>query len=265
MTLEPRLGTGLEGFPAELWKRLRSGKPRLLMLDYDGTLAAFEVDRMSAHLPERSARALRRIATEVGDIVAIVSGRSLDELIALAGYLPVQLVGSHGWEQRTAEGHRVWTQPPPLVVERLAVARAAAEERGWGDRIEAKPSSVMLHTRGLPAAEALRLEQECESLWRRLFVREGISLTRVDGGVELRAGAFDKGRVVRELVRRHPEARVVAYLGDDTADESAFEELRDHGVTVRVGADARPTRALWRLESPEVVARFLERWADSVH
>ena len=61
MTLEPRLGTGLEGFPAELWKRLRSGKPRLLMLDYDGTLAPFAVDRMSAHLPERSARALRRM------------------------------------------------------------------------------------------------------------------------------------------------------------------------------------------------------------
>lgn len=250
--------------PAELWKRLRSGRPRLLLLDYDGTLAPFEVERMDARMPARAERALRRIVGEVGDIVAIVSGRPLDELSALVGDLPIHLIGSHGWEQRTAAGLRIIETPPPLIGERLALARAEAAEAGWEELIEAKPAAVMLHTRALPAAEARRIEQECEALWRRLFLREGLDLLRVNGGLELRASARDKGLVVRELRRLYPEVRIVAYLGDDTADESAFEVLRNEGVTVRVGADDRPSRALWRLESPAVVARFLERWADSV-
>lgn len=220
---------------------------------------------MRAHMSERSARAVRRIVEEVGDSVAIVSGRPMSELIALAGHLPVHLFGSHGWEQRTPDGHRIEESPAPLVSERLAIAYEAAAEIGWRDHLEAKPAAVMLHTRGLPVEDATLAERECGELWRRLFVREGVDLLHVDGGLELRASARDKGRVVRDLRRLHPEVRVIAYLGDDTADESAFEALRHEGVTVRVGADQRPTRALWRLDSPVAVMHFLERWADSVH
>ena len=262
--LAPRDGFGLDAIPAELWKRLRSGRPRLLLLDYDGTLAPFHVERMRARMPGPTERALRRIAGELRDIVAIVSGRPLDELIALTGELPVHLVGSHGWQQRTAEGHRLDESPPPLVAERLALAHAGAAEAGWGDLLEAKPAAVMLHTRALPLAEAMAVTRDCTALWQRLFVREGIELLVVDGGLELRAAGRDKGQVVRALRRRHAEARVVAYLGDDSADETAFEALRLDGVTVRVGADERPTRALWRLESPQAVARFLEHWANAL-
>lgn len=198
-------------------------------------------------------------------MVAIVSGRPLAELEALAGDLPIHLVGSYGWERRTAEGERIVVAVPHLVAERLALARTAAAEQGWGDRLEAKPAAVMLHTRGLPEAEARRIESACEALWRRLFVREGLELLHADGGLELRATGFDKGRVVRELTRAHAGSRVVVFIGDDAGDESAFEALRDGGITVRVGADARPTRALWRLESPGAVCSLLERWAESVH
>ncbi len=265
MTLEPPLRTGLEGFPTEIWKRIRSASSRLLLLDYDGTLAPFEIERMHARLPERTAQALRRIVERAGDVVAIVSGRPLAELIELAGDLPVYLVGSHGWERRTPAGERIAIAVPPLVAERLALARSAAEEAGWTGRLETKPAAVMLHTRGLPAAEAGRIERECEALWRKSFLREGLELLPADGGLELRAAAFDKGRVVRELRRRHPDAGVVVFIGDDAGDESAFEALRGDGVTVRVGADSRPTRALWRLESPAAVRSLLERWADSAH
>lgn len=265
MPLEPPLRTGLEGFPAEIWKRIRAARSRLLLLDYDGTLAPFDVDRMRARLPERTARALRRIVEEAGDVVAIVSGRPLDELIALAGDLPIHLVGSHGWERRTPQGERIVIEVPPLVAERLALAKAAAEDEGWGDLLEDKPAAVMLHTRGLPDADARRVERACDALWRKLFLREGLELLRANGGLELRAAAFDKGRVVRELRRLHPDSRVVVFIGDDVGDESAFEALRGEGVTVRVGADARPTRALWRLESPAAVGSLLERWAESVH
>ncbi len=263
--IRERLGTGLEGLPAELWKRLRCGRPRLLLLDYDGTLAPFEVDRMQARMPERSRRALERIATDCGDVVGIVSGRPLAELEILAGDLPVNLVGSHGWERRTPDGDRVWSQPPPLVLDRLALARQAAEEAGWEALIEAKPAGVMLHTRGLPETEARRIERECERLWRPLFHRDGLSLDRVDGGVHLHASAHDKGRVVREMYRLNPAVRLVAYLGDDASDESAFEALRIDGLTLHVGADARPSRALWRIDSPEVVSHFLDRWARTAN
>ena len=51
-----------------------------------------------------------------------------------------------------------------------------------------------------------------------------------------------------------------AYLGDDSADESAFQAMQGHGITVLVRSTLRPTAAEFWLKPPEELVAFLELW-----
>src|SRR2546427_4324988 len=86
----------LSSLPDAVWSRIASSPRRLLILDYDGTLAPFNVDRGHA-LPARRTRAALEALIVGGESVVIVSGRPIAELHELLGGLPLRLIGEHGW------------------------------------------------------------------------------------------------------------------------------------------------------------------------
>src|SRR6516225_3975371 len=94
----------IDGIPARLWTRVSCAPHRLLMLDYDGTLAPFRVARGQAAPPARVLKRLGRLARAAHTRVAVVSGRPIDELDPLLGALPIALFGEHGWEERGLDG-----------------------------------------------------------------------------------------------------------------------------------------------------------------
>jgi trehalose-6-phosphatase len=46
-----------------------------------------------------------------------------------------------------------------------------------------------------------------------------LKLTRIDGGIELRAIATHEGTAVAKLLREAPPGTMSVYVGDDRADE----------------------------------------------
>jgi len=94
----------MQGIPATLWHELKHAGQRLLMLDYDGTLAPFRAAREQAVPWPRSLARLHAVTAAARTSVAIVSGRPLDELRPLLGPLDADLVGEHGWERRDRGG-----------------------------------------------------------------------------------------------------------------------------------------------------------------
>ncbi len=242
------------------WDQVRHSRHRLLMLDYDGTLAPFRVQRSQARIPPPTLAVLRRLVSSGTTRIAIVSGRQVQELERLTGGLPVRLIGEHGWEERSPGGAVLRRRLPPGVARCLEQASRAARASGWGPHLECKRSSLVLHTRGLPADEARELEFACGRLWRSFFERDGIRLQRIDGGITLRAFHRHKGTAVAELVAGLLPGTLAVYLGDDTADEDAFHELLDCGVAIHVGATTRSSAARFHLGSTDDVLSFLERW-----
>jgi trehalose 6-phosphate synthase/trehalose 6-phosphate phosphatase len=76
--------------------RLRQASARLLMLDYDGTLAPFTPDRMRA-FPYRDIPELISKIMGANTRVVLISGRSARELLFLSGIHPQpEIWGSHG-------------------------------------------------------------------------------------------------------------------------------------------------------------------------
>jgi trehalose 6-phosphate phosphatase len=246
--------------PAELWERIAAHPRRLLMLDYDGTLASFAVDRMAARPGPGTLARVAAIAAAGDTRVAIVSGRPVEELDVLLGELPlVDRVYEHGWDERFAGAELVRHPVPAEVAESLEAALSAARACVWAQRVEHKRASIVLHTRGLDPATAAAYEAEATRLWSAAIGGRALVLDAVHGGVELRATARNKGSAVAELMARAPAGTLPVYVGDDRTDESAFDRVRPVGVTVCV-CSARPSRAEFRVGSPAAVAAFLRRW-----
>jgi trehalose 6-phosphate phosphatase len=255
----------LEGVPAALWSRAAAVPHRLLLLDYDGTLAPFRVRRDEARPLPGIARLVGRIAARGGTTVAVISGRPLAQLIGLVGLLPVVLVGEHGWESRLPDGRIERHALPDAIAARLEQAAGEAVAADLGGRVETKRGALVLHTRGLAATQAEEVVREGRRVWEPAAGYGGLRLDVIDGGLELRARSRDKGTAVRDLVAAAPAGALVVYLGDDVTDEDAFREAgRGGGFGIRVGTEDRRSLASGRLPSVEAVETFLERWLEIV-
>jgi trehalose 6-phosphate phosphatase len=250
-----------DGFDLErFFARLRDARERVLMLDYDGTLAPFHVDPRLALPYPNVCNMLRRVFAVPGTRIVIVSGRRLEDLRAPLAMLPhTEAWASHGWERARAGGVERCA-PSDAVRGELARARALVEPLlRPGARLETKIASVALHWRGLRAPESTRIHAAALEAWEP-FASHGLTLLHFDGGLEIRALGHDKGDAVRAALESSPDA-VCAYLGDDFTDEDAFRAIRSRGLGVLVREEPRKTLAELWLSRPHEVTAFLERWA----
>lgn len=249
-----------DGIPLGHWRRVARARHRMLMLDYDGTLAPLTAVREEARPTAGVLDLLRRIVDDGASAVAIVSGRPLRELERFVGGMPITLVGEHGWERRSTDGRTVQL---PLDRRSAAIVDEAdriAQVAGWGDRIERKRSSVVLHTRTLPPDRAREIQARCAASWQGLSTADTIAIDHIDGGIELRAHERNKGTAVRFLLEDSPPGTLGVFLGDDVTDEDAFDAVRAWGFGVRVGTTRRTSRSTARLQSCLSVPPFLATW-----
>ncbi len=228
------------------------------MLDYDGTLAPFVADRMDAKPWPGVSERLEALMYDRQTRLAIVTGRSVDDIQALLETRPLpEIWGSHGWEHRQESGEYY----PPVLAQS---ARNAIDElwtllcdKAGEERVELKPASVAVHWRGLEPslqdAQRVRLLGCTASFACELELRE------FDGGLEWRVPGCDKGTAVLKLLQQH-EPCAAAFLGDDRTDEDAFKALDGRGLRVQVREDNVPTLADIRIRPPEELLDFLDQW-----
>jgi trehalose-phosphatase len=250
----------LAGIPERLWTRLASTDHRLLLLDYDGTIAPIRVHYEEAPPLPGIVPLLEGLVSSERTSVIVISGRPIADLERLLGPLPVTLVGEHGWETRRPDG-LVFREPLPVDAgAALERAIAAATGAGLGARLERKRCSVVLHTRDLAAPQARETESACGRLWEIEEGHGGLRLDRTGGGLELRAAGRTKGSATRDRIAASWPGSLVVYLGDEASDEEAFAVVEPEGLAIRVGPAERPSRATSRLPSVDAVAVFLSTW-----
>jgi len=244
---------------APFLERLRSAPARILLLDYDGTLAPFCIDRTLAfpypEIPPLIVRIMRK-ATRV----VLISGRPVREILLLSGICPQPEVwGSHGLERLKADG-RYEVSSVPAHKDYLLAAEAMLRDAGLEDHTEVKPGGVAVHWRGLETPRAEKMAREVSRLWRPLLERAPLRLLEFDCGLEIRVAGPGKGDAVRAILKESTPGAVVAYLGDDQTDEDAFHALKGNGLTALVRPQSRPTAADIWLQPPHELLQFLEEW-----
>lgn len=235
----------------------------LVVLDYDGVLSPI-VERPEDAVPAPGAvEVVAALASRTA--VAIVSGRTIADLRARLGPLPVTFAGGHGAEVRTPDGDTTAFVAPERVSATLDEVEAALTDLlptddGW--QVERKPASLALHHRRVaaPARDAL-LPRVAALLDAHRDDAPGFEVLAGKAVHELRPAGVDKGRAVTWIASRSPGRRPLV-LGDDVTDEDAFRAAAEHdGVGVLVAAAARATLARRRLRDPDAVVAFLRAFA----
>jgi trehalose 6-phosphate phosphatase len=247
---------------SDFWQQVLEANNLFLGLDYDGTLAPFEIDPMQARPLPGIANLLQNLATGGRTQVAIISGRPVAEVMTLLDNPPVTVIGSHGYELWPVDGAYVVRQPTPEQRQGLSDIRTGLQQRGYGHKLEVKVASLALHTRGLEAATAAAMEETMANQFVGLAPHYNLECRRFNGGIEIRCSGWDKGAALTALLNVQPEDVFAVYVGDDETDEDAFTVLRNRGVGIKVGDPLRPTAARGFLPNCQAVVDFLRTWAE---
>lgn len=253
----------------ELFDQLPRATARVLLLDYDGTLAPFRPERDQAFPYPGVREILADILAGDHTRLVIISGRAISDLLPLLDLDPCpEIWGNHGWEQRDPDGtyRMLPIDPGDAALMQEAEESVAFLRASMGDaeeRFERKPASVAVHWRGLPEGAAEALCGAVEQSWAVLANQGNLELHQFDGGLELRLLGRDKGVVIQEITAELEAETVVAYLGDDRTDEDAFRALKGKGLGILVRPEWRETEADAHLVPPDQLLAFLRQWQSA--
>ncbi len=250
---------------ADIRKRIQESPMLSLLLGYDGTLTPIVSRPDLALCPSDVRDLLKKIRDFPRVFLAIVSGRSVQDLADLVGVPGITYVGNHGLEIQNPAGVHKKALSLSRQRELLAIKKNLQRNLGFvpGILLEDKASILAVHYRLTSPEDHGKVRQEVEEIWKKWGSRWNLIKGKMVFEIQPRAD-FHKGKAIRDLLRVVPDRRLLPfYFGDDLTDEEAFRFLRGRGITVFVGTPEAPTAAEFFLHTPAEVTQFLKRFIES--
>jgi trehalose 6-phosphate phosphatase len=205
------------------------------LLDIDGTLLDLAPTPRQVWVPPGLADTLSRLIVRNAGALALVSGRSLNDIDMIFAPTVFPAVGGHGAEMRlTPDTEAVATHAPPMDKD-LKRRLAAIAKLAPGILVEDKGYSLALHYRLAPQAEQA-IYQEVARL-RADLPSAPIEVLPGKCVCEIKHSGFTKATGVRELMLHDPfKGRRPLFIGDDVTDETVFAIMPDYdGLSFSVG------------------------------
>lgn len=206
---------------------------RLLMLDYDGTLAAFTEEPQDAVPTKEIYTVLSDLITDRKNKVVICSGRDHETLERWFGHFALEIAAEHGafykqqgvWHQNIHG--ELWDEEIIRLIRQMI-------DKTPGATLEIKRTTLVWHYRNVNdwlgrLREKQLLERLCEPCSRL-----GLQIMRGNKIVEIKSPACSKGAVVKDLLAKDRYDFMLA-IGDDTTDEDMFRAMPPQAVTIKVG------------------------------
>jgi trehalose 6-phosphate phosphatase len=210
-----------------------------VLLDIDGTLLDLAPTPREVWVPPGLAKTLNLLLEKTSGALALVSGRSLNDIDLIFAPEQFPAVGGHGAEMRlTTDNEAVATHAPPLDKE-LKRRLAAIAKLSPGILLEDKGYSLALHYRLAPHAE--KAIYAAVSLIRADLPNAPIEIMPGKCVCEIKHSGFNKASGVIELMSHQPfKGRRPIFIGDDVTDESVFAIMPDFGgLSFSVGRRAK--------------------------
>ncbi len=231
-----------------------------ILLDIDGTLLDLMPTPREVWVPPGLSRTLNGLVAKTSGALALVSGRSLNDIDLIFAPDQFPAVGGHGAELRLgSDSEAVATHAPPLDKE-LKRRLATIAKLSPGILLEDKGYSLALHYRLAPHAE--KAIYAAVSLIRADLPDAPIEVLPGKCVCEIKHAGFTKASGVRELMTREPfRGRRPLFIGDDVTDETVFAIMPDFdGLSFSVGRRARGVAG--HFDAPDDVREFLARLLD---
>jgi trehalose 6-phosphate phosphatase len=231
-----------------------------ILLDIDGTLLDLAPTPREVWVPPGLAKTLDGLLARTSGALALVSGRSLNDIDLIFAPEQFPAVGGHGAEMRLAgDNEAVAVHAPPMDKE-LKRRLAAIARLSPGILLEDKGYSLALHYRLAPHAE--KAIYAAVSLIRADLPNAPIEVLPGKCVCEIKHSGFNKASGVIELMNHEPfKGRRPIFIGDDVTDESVFAIMPDFGgLSLSVGRRAQGVA--YHFDEPRDVREWLARLVE---
>jgi trehalose 6-phosphate synthase/phosphatase len=222
----------------KLIQQYQSSQRRLLLLDYDGTLAPFTKIPSQAKPTDEMIDTLRKLTGDKRNEVVVISGRDQKTLDSWLGLLPLSLVAEHGSSIKLKGGE--WEKQfniQPGWKDRIRPIMQLFASRCAGSLVEEKENTLVWHYRNASPELGFIRSRELMNTISQLI--NNTSLQVMDGSrvLEVRHSGVDKGTTAMKLLNKFA-ADFVLCIGDDVTDEDMFSILKKKGFTIKIGNGA---------------------------
>ncbi|CAG0890921.1 unnamed protein product [Darwinula stevensoni] len=237
-----------------------------LLLDYDGTLAPIAPKPEIAFMPAETKNILARLSNSSDVAIAIVSGRSLEDVQKMVGIDGITYAGNHGLEILHPDGSKFIYPIPKEYHEKIwnmcqELQDECCKDGAW---IEHKGPIITYHFRAVPIQLRGTFKQKATAI----ISKNGFKVHRAHCAIEARPPIqWDKGRASIYILRTMfgvdwlERVRVI-YVGDDVTDEDALLALHGMACTFRITSHHLiRTAATKRLSSTDSVLTLL-KWVE---
>ncbi|MCB2089160.1 MAG: trehalose-phosphatase [Sphingomonadaceae bacterium] len=194
-----------------------------LFLDFDGTLVDIAPRPDAIKVPAGMCGSLRSLSARLDGRLAIVSGRSLDDLGQHLDLSGMARAGSHGDMRVSADGSVIGDEPEPLTQFVMRDLTEFAQRHGL--LLERKPHGAALHYR-----DNLQFERAVSRFAGLLAEQYGLATKAGKCVVELVPRGDGKAGAVATFMAAEPfiGARPI-FIGDDVTDEDGFRAASEFG------------------------------------
>jgi len=241
----------------DLLDKIRN-KNLLLLLDYDGTLTPIVLRPEYAVLSEGMRNVLKKIAKRYP--LAIISGRSLDDVRDMVNVDGIYYAGNHGLEI----SNDVKLENPDAEKTRAVINEICRKMQKnlihiKGSIVENKGVTASVHYRMVPDDDFAELEKIFKGVIASYVEKGKIRITKGKKVFEIRPNVeWDKGKAVKWVIAVLEKKGTPVYIGDDRTDEDAFIALKNRGITVLVSEKIKKSNAEYYLRNVDEVKIFLE-------
>src|SRR5450755_3309245 len=222
-----------------------------ILLDIDGTLLDLAPTPREVWVPPGLARTLNGLIEKTAGALALVSGRSLNDIDLIFAPEQFPAVGGHGAEMRiSVDSESVATHAPPMD----------KELKRWLAAIARLSPGILLEDKGYwLAPHAEKAIYEAIALIRADLPNAPIELLPGKCVYEIKHSGFNKATGVLELMAHEPfRGRRPLFIGDDVTDESVFALMPDlGGLAFSVGRRAQGVAG--HFDEPRDVREWLAR------
>jgi trehalose 6-phosphate synthase/phosphatase len=251
----------------QLVESFNKAQSRLIMLDYDGTLAPFATLPQSAIPSQSLIDLLERLVRDEQSIVALISGRSRADLERWFARIPnLWIAAEHGallwspflrnWEQPHHDVSDEWKKRVYPILEHFV-------DRTPGSFIEQKEFSLVWHYRMADPIFGDWLANDLVANLDHMLAESPVKAMKGQKTVEVKSLWANKGQVYSRLLLSGTMPDFIMAAGDDVTDEDLFIRLPESAWTIHVGRNQ--SRAKYYLSSPDEMLALLLQLVESRH
>lgn len=244
----------------EISNEFQNAKKRLILLDYDGTLAAFSNVPEDAIPTSEVLDLLELLSSNSKNTVAIVSGRDKEILEAWFGNKRLKIIAEHGafikdlsWKV-TIKEDILWKKPVKDLFKQFT-------QSCEGSFVEEKEYSIAWHYRMSEKQTGYNKSRELLETLQYLILNSGAKILDGNKVVEVKSAFVNKGIAITNLFDLSDFDFCLA-IGDDKTDEDMFKVVnKKSDFTFKVGNEN--TNANYRFINQQQVISFLHRLSYS--